>query len=103
VLQTAAQEAILKRSWRWNVARGPKRRPCPNLDELPTAGSYCMDAEIKYAAFPRGHFLLLPLVVRTPLNVPFCPLWARWSDRFGFTPVGPFWERFCLPGGPGLF
>jgi hypothetical protein len=36
VLQTAAQEAILKRSWRWNVARGPKRCPCPNLDELPT-------------------------------------------------------------------
>ena len=40
VLQTAAQEAILKRSWRWNVARGPKRRPCPNLDELPTVRNF---------------------------------------------------------------
>ena len=39
VLQTAAQEAIPKRSWRSNVARGPKRCPCPNLDELPSGST----------------------------------------------------------------
>eukprot|EP01046_Picozoa_sp_COSAG06_P097038 COSAG06_NODE_43148_length_374_cov_4.323636_1_plen_59_part_10 len=35
MLQTAAREAIPKRRWRWNVARGPKRRPVQTLTNCP--------------------------------------------------------------------